>query len=141
MSETRVVVVGGGLAGLAAGVACADAGARVTLLEARPRLGGATWSTTLQGLVVDNGQHVFLRCCNEYLDFLGRLGALQRVTLQRRLEVPVLRPGAGTAWLRRNALPAPLHLAPSLLRYAHLGWHLCVLTGSACHFVAVARYA
>ena len=40
----RVIVVGGGLAGLAAAVSCADGGARVTLLEARPRLGGATFS-------------------------------------------------------------------------------------------------
>ena len=121
MGEPRIAVVGGGLAGLAAGLACADAGARVTLLEARSRLGGATWSTTLQGLVVDNGQHVFLRCCTAYLDFLARLDVLDRVTLQRRLEVPVLRPGAAPAWLRRNGLPAPLHLAPSLLRYGHLG--------------------
>jgi squalene-associated FAD-dependent desaturase len=120
VSELRVVVVGGGLAGLAAGLACADAGARVTLLEARPRLGGATWSTRHQGLAIDNGQHVFLRCCTAYRDFLARIGASDRVELQRRLAIPVLRAGARTAWLRRHPLPAPLHLAPSLLRFAHV---------------------
>lgn len=122
MSELQVAVVGGGLAGLAAGLACADAGARVTLLEARPRLGGATWSTQHQGLAIDNGQHVFLRCCTAYRDFLARIGASDRVELQARLAIPVVAPGGRTAWLRRHRLPAPLHLAPSLARFAHLSW-------------------
>jgi squalene-associated FAD-dependent desaturase len=120
MGEPRVVVVGGGLAGLSAAVACMDAGARVTLLEARAHLGGATWSTRRRGLWIDNGQHVFLRCFTHYRAFLRRLGVEDRVHLQRRLSVPVLAPGGPTAWLRRNALPAPLHLAGSLLRFAHL---------------------
>ena len=120
MSAPRVAVVGGGLAGLSAAVACGDAGAEVTLFEARPRLGGATWSTELQGLEVDNGQHVFLRCCSEYLAFLDRIGARARTTIQRRLEIPVLVPGRPTTWLRRAPLPAPLHLAASLARYAPL---------------------
>ena len=58
MSRPRVIVVGGGLAGLQAALACSAAGAGVTLLEARARLGGATWSTTRDGLRVDNGQHL-----------------------------------------------------------------------------------
>ena len=64
----HAVVIGGGLAGLAAAVTAADAGWQVTLLESRARLGGATHSFTraLEGgeLVVDNGQHVFLRWCS-----------------------------------------------------------------------------
>jgi squalene-associated FAD-dependent desaturase len=113
-------VVGGGLAGISAALACADAGARVTLLEARPRLGGATFSTLREGLWIDNGQHVFLRCCTAYRALLVRLGVASRVQLQDRLAVPVLAPGGRPAWLRRSRLPAPLHLAPSLLRYRHL---------------------
>jgi len=120
VSRPRIAVVGGGLAGLAAALACGDAGAEVTLCEARPRLGGATWSTELQGLSVDNGQHVFLRCCTEYLGFLERVGARERTAIQPRLAIPVLTPNGVTSWLRRAALPAPLHLAPSLLRYAPL---------------------
>jgi squalene-associated FAD-dependent desaturase len=120
MSAPHVVVVGGGLAGLQAGLACADAGARVSLFEARPRLGGATWSTTLEGLHVDNGQHVFMRCCTAYRGFLERLGVTDRVELQRRLSVPVAAPDGRRALLRRNALPAPAHLAASVLRFAHL---------------------
>ncbi|HXX48998.1 MAG TPA: hydroxysqualene dehydroxylase HpnE [Myxococcota bacterium] len=120
MSRSHIAVVGGGLAGMAAALACGDAGAEVTLCEARPRLGGATFSTELQGLAVDNGQHVFLRCCTEYLGFLERVGAREKTAIQPRLAIPVLTPNGVTSWLRRAALPAPLHLAPSLLRYGPL---------------------
>jgi squalene-associated FAD-dependent desaturase len=116
----RILVVGGGLAGIAAALACADAGARVRLLEARPRLGGATWSTERDGLAVDNGQHVFLRCCTAYRGLLSRLGVTSLVAIQPRLSIPVLAPGARPAWLRRDRLPAPAHLARSVLGYGHL---------------------
>lgn len=121
MSRPRVVVIGGGIAGLTAALACADGGARVTVLEARGRLGGATWSARREGLWVDNGQHVFLRACTAYRGFLARIGAAGLVDLQRRLSVPVIAPGGRTAWLRRGRLPAPLQLGPSLFGYSHLG--------------------
>ncbi len=117
---TRVVVVGGGLAGISAALTCRDGGAHVTLLEARPRLGGATFSIERDGLVLDNGQHVFLRCCTAYRDFLRRLGTEGDVTLQSRLDIPVLTPGGKVARLRRSGLPAPLHLAGSLGRFGPL---------------------
>jgi len=122
VSAPHVVVVGGGLAGLSAAVACQDAGVRVTLLEARARLGGATWSARMRGLTVDNGQHVFMRCCVAYRGFLERLGVADRVLLQRRLAVPVLTPGGPASWIRRAPLPAPAQLAPSLLRFAPLAF-------------------
>jgi squalene-associated FAD-dependent desaturase len=136
-SQPHVVVVGGGLAGISAALACADAGAGVTLLEKRSRLGGLTWSFTHDGLQVDNGQHVFLRCCTAYLDFLGRIGSAGDVELQERLDVTVLRagpsrPGGPGSWvppagvdaarLSRDRVPAPLHLARSLLRYGLISW-------------------
>jgi hydroxysqualene dehydroxylase len=120
MKPPHVIVVGGGLAGLSAAIDCLDAGLRVTLVEWRPWLGGATWSTTRDGLVVDNGQHVFLRCCTAYRDFLRRIGVEDRVRIQPRLAVPVRAPGGQRAWLRRSALPKPLHMAPSLLRFEHV---------------------
>ena len=117
----RTAVVGGGLAGLAAALECADAGSDVTLLESRPRLGGATWSFRRHGAWFDNGQHVFLRCCTEYRRFLDRLGVSDQVNLQRRLDVAVISPSGRTARLRRSpTLPAPLHLGATLARYRHL---------------------
>jgi squalene-associated FAD-dependent desaturase len=114
------VVVGGGLAGLSAALTCADGGAQVTLLERRPRLGGATWSFEHHGLHFDNGQHVFLRCCTSYRRFLDRIGASDRVVLQPRLDVPVVAPGGRVAHLRRDPLAAPLHLGRALAGYSHL---------------------
>jgi squalene-associated FAD-dependent desaturase len=119
--ERRVVIVGGGLAGITAALDCARDGAKVTLLESRPRLGGAAYSVPRNGLQVDNGQHVFLRCCTAYRDLLARLGALHAVTLQPRLEIPVLSARRAPVWLRRSGLPAPLHLAGALARYPFLG--------------------
>jgi uncharacterized protein with NAD-binding domain and iron-sulfur cluster len=116
----RVAVVGGGLAGISAALDCADAGARVTLLEVRPRLGGAVYSFERDGLRIDNGQHVFLRCFHAYRALLARLGSEHRVTLQPRLEIPLVRPGGEVSVLRRSGLPAPLHLAGTLLRYRNL---------------------
>jgi squalene-associated FAD-dependent desaturase len=124
-SSGSVAVVGGGLAGIATALTCADAGLDVTLLEARPRLGGLTHSFARtvgeRTIWVDNGQHVFLRCCTAYLGLLDRLGVRDQVELQPRLDVPV-RSGryAGTGRLRRDPLPAPLHLARALLGYRWL---------------------
>jgi squalene-associated FAD-dependent desaturase len=119
--HTGVVVVGGGLAGITAALRCADAGYPVTLIESRPYLGGLTYSFRRGDLDVDNGQHVFLRCCTSYLALLNRLGVADRVTLQPRLSIPVRSAGPHrTAWLRRTGLPAPAHLAGSLLRYTPL---------------------
>jgi uncharacterized protein with NAD-binding domain and iron-sulfur cluster len=116
----RVAVIGGGLAGIAAAFECADAGAEVTLLEVRPRLGGAVYSFERDGLSIDNGQHVFLRCFSAYRALLARLGSERRVSIQRRLEIPLVSPGGEVSILRRSALPAPLHLAGTLLRYRRL---------------------
>jgi flavin-dependent amine oxidoreductase len=115
----KVVVVGGGLAGITAAIALSEAGADVTLAEAKPRLGGATSSFSRGGLMVDTGQHVFLRCCVAYRGLLARLGMTGAVTLQDRFDVTVLAPG-GRARLRRTALPGPLHLGKALLGYGFL---------------------
>ncbi|MHB1929737.1 MAG: hydroxysqualene dehydroxylase HpnE [Acidimicrobiales bacterium] len=120
------VVVGGGLAGITPALDLADAGAQVVLLERRRRLGGLTWSFEHDGRWIDNGQHVFLRCCEAYLGFLQRIGSAGDVELQARLDVTAVRPAAGpgrrprVGTLRRSDLPAPLQLGPALLRYPHL---------------------
>jgi squalene-associated FAD-dependent desaturase len=116
-------VIGGGLAGITAAIALAESGAQVTLLEARPRLGGATCSFTRDGLTVDTGQHIFLGCCSAYRGLLGKLGMTAHAPLHR-FDVTVLAPGpAGEprqARLRRTALPGPLHMLPALGRYPFL---------------------
>ena len=122
MNPHRVVVVGGGLAGITAAIALAESGADVTLLEARPRLGGATCSFNRDGLIVDTGQHIFLGCCTAYRGLLAKLGMTGHAPLQRRFDVTVLAPGGQRARLRRTALPGPLHMLPALGRYPFLSW-------------------
>jgi squalene-associated FAD-dependent desaturase len=129
----RIVVVGGGLAGIAAALDCARDGASVTLLESRGRLGGAAYSFTRDGIVADNGQHVFLRCCTAYRALLDRIGATDLVTLQRRLSIAVLAPGGKTAVLRRSGLPAPLHLAAALASFRFLSPRQRVSLARAMH--------
>ncbi len=123
-----VVVIGGGLAGIAASLRLADRGARVVLLETRPHLGGATYSFQRGDLTVDTGQHVFLRCYDTYRELLGRLGVADLAPVQDRFAIPVLhrrQPGGDVhrAWLRRAARgPAPLHLGPALASYTPLSY-------------------
>ncbi|MCM2386773.1 hydroxysqualene dehydroxylase HpnE [Streptomyces albipurpureus] len=121
--ERRAIVIGGGIAGTTTALQLADAGLRVALLEGRPRLGGLAFSFQRGDLTVDNGQHVYLRCCTAYRWFLDRVEGAHLSPLQDRLDVPVLdvgrsRPRLGR--LRRTALPVPLHLAASLATYPHL---------------------
>jgi squalene-associated FAD-dependent desaturase len=120
MTAREVVVIGGGLAGITAAMDLREAGHQVTLLESRSRLGGAASSYARGSMTVDNGQHVFLRCCTAYRDLLGRLGVSGQVHLQDKFDVTVLAPGGKAARLRRNSLPSPLHLAGALAGYKML---------------------
>ncbi|WP_031074401.1 hydroxysqualene dehydroxylase HpnE [Streptomyces sp. NRRL S-118] len=131
----HAVVVGGGIAGITAALRLAGAGLGVTLLEGRPRLGGLAFSFKRGDLTVDNGQHVYLRCCTAYRWFLDRVGGAHLAPLQPRLDVPVLdvaHPrGPRLGRLRRTALPVPLHLAASLATYPHLSLAERVSVGRA----------
>jgi hydroxysqualene dehydroxylase len=112
------IVVGGGLAGITTALRLADAGRAVTLVESRPRLGGAAFSFRRDKLSVDNGQHVFLRCCEAYRWLLDRLDATNKVILQDHLDIPVIRTDGRRARIRRAPhVPAPLHLSAALAAY------------------------
>jgi squalene-associated FAD-dependent desaturase len=119
MSRRRVVVCGGGLAGIAAACEASLLGADVTLVERRPFLGGKAYSFTDDdaGVEVDNGQHVFLGCCTAYIAFLRLIGAYGDTTLQRALDAPVRDRAGRSGALRASRLPAPLHLGPSFATY------------------------
>lgn len=104
-----MVVVGGGLAGITAAIALAEAKIPVTVLEARPWLGGATWSFIRRGLTIDNGQHAFPRCFTSYRALLARLGVTGSIRIQDRLDLTAFT-GDRQLRLRRSGWPAPLHL-------------------------------
>ena len=115
-----VVVVGAGLAGLSATVALARRGVRVHLVERSRLLGGKATSFMVDGVEVDNGQHVVLRCCTEFIDFARELGMEGSLRFQPRFSATVLSRDRPPARLRAAALPAPLHLTLGFARYRHL---------------------
>jgi squalene-associated FAD-dependent desaturase len=110
-----IAVAGGGLAGLAAGCALAQAGFRVTLFERRPYLGGraSSYQHPGTGEVVDNCQHVLLGCCTNLVDFYRRIGVEEKILWFERLVF--VEPGGRQSALSPTWLPAPLHTAPSFL--------------------------
>ena len=116
----KVLIAGGGLAGLAAAAALGRDGWEVDLFEARPYLGGRATSYAVPAggeevaETIDNCQHVLLRCCVNLLDFYQRLGVRERIRFYR--EFYFIEPGGRISVLKRGRLPAPLHLAGSFLR-------------------------
>jgi squalene-associated FAD-dependent desaturase len=119
MPSQSVLVIGGGLAGLACAVALAEAGLEVRLFEKRPHLGGRATSYTLpDGSEVDNCQHVTLGCCTNLADFYRRAGAGDKIRFYDRLYF-VDRQGRRST-IEASRLPAPLHMALSFLAFRGL---------------------
>ena len=121
-AKPTVAVIGGGLAGLSAGCALADAGYPVKLFERRPFLGGRASSYELPGTgeVVDNCQHVLLGCCTNLIDFYKRLGVESQIRWYD--EITFILPGGKSSVLRPSHLPAPMHAGPSFLGSSVLDW-------------------
>src|SRR4029077_1601369 len=107
----KVLIAGGGLAGLSAAAALGGAGFEIELFEARPFLGGRATSYAVPGTpgaepeTIDNCQHVLLRCCVNLLDFYERLGVRQHIRFYR--EFYFIEPGGRVSTLRRGRFPAP----------------------------------
>lgn len=120
---SHVIVIGGGLAGLAAAAALGGAGFSVDLYEARGFLGGRASSFPLDpsdpdSPRIDNCQHVLLRCCANLLDFYRRLGVADQIRYYR--EFHFIEPGGRVSVLRAGPLPAPLRFAASFWRLPFL---------------------
>ena len=119
-SQPTVAVAGGGLAGLAAACALSDAGFRITLFEKRPFVGGraSSWEHPGTGEVVDNCQHVLFRLCTNLIEFYDRIGVADQIRWYD--EMTFIEPGGRTSVMKSSPLPAPLHTAPSFLRFSFL---------------------
>jgi squalene-associated FAD-dependent desaturase len=119
-----VLIIGGGFAGLAAGVALAGAGRRVRLLEQSPYLGGRARSFLYAptGDVVDNGQHLLMGCYHSTLRFLREIGTSERIALQPSLQVHFVEPPGKLTTLKCPALASPWHVLAGVLRSNAFGW-------------------
>jgi len=119
-SQPTVAIAGGGLAGLAAACALSNAGFRVTLFEKRPFLGGraSSWEHPGTGEVVDNCQHVLFRVCTNLIEFYDRIGVADQIRWYDQMTF--IEPGGRTSVMKSSPLPAPLHTAPSFLKFSFL---------------------
>jgi len=117
----RVVVVGGGLAGMACGVALQEAGARVTLIEARQTLGGraGSFEDVQSGETLDNCQHVLLGCCTNLLDLYRRMGVADKIRWERTVHFMNERGDCFDLWGARG-VPAPLHMGAAMAVFGAL---------------------
>jgi squalene-associated FAD-dependent desaturase len=121
VNTATVAIAGGGLAGLAAGCALADAGFRVVLVEKRPFVGGraSSYEHPGTGEVVDNCQHVLLGCCTNLIEFYRRIGVEDKIRWYDRLHF--IEPGGRRSDILPSWLPPPFHTAPSFLGASSLG--------------------
>src|SRR5215472_4159698 len=119
--RNTVAIIGGGLAGLAAGCALSDAGFHVTVFERRPYVGGraSSYEHPGTGEVVDNCQHVLLGCCTNLVHFYEQLGVSDKI--QWFDELTFIEPGGRASRISPTFLPAPFHNIPSFLSASSLG--------------------
>jgi zeta-carotene desaturase len=128
-----VIVMGGGLSGLAAAAALGGVGHRVRILEARPFLGGRATSyeasSSSGSETIDNCQHILLRCCVNLMDFYRRLGVDGDIRFFK--EFIFIEPGGRRSVMRAGALPAPLHFTGSFaaLRFLNMAEKTAVARG------------
>lgn len=132
-----VTVVGGGVAGLSAACALAEAGFRVQLAERRGYLGGRASSYLQPGIgeVIDNCQHVLFGCCTNLIGFYRRIGVLDRVHWTS--DMTMIEPGGRRSTLGPSPLPAPMHGLPRLMAAHAFTWSDKIALGRA--FTALMR--
>lgn len=118
----KVIVIGGGLAGLTASAYLANNNYKVTLLEASPKLGGRSYSFLDKetNTVLDNGQHILMGCYFETLNFLSLIQAKENFYFQKRLKVNFVKEGFCVLPLKSFPFIYPLNLLLGVLRYKAL---------------------
>jgi squalene-associated FAD-dependent desaturase len=112
MPEPDVAVIGAGWAGMAAAVTLAAGGARVCVFESAKQLGGRARSVEVNGLQLDNGQHILLGAYSQTLALISSVNARHGEQLLRQPLALAVHPGF---LLRTPQLPAPVHLAAALV--------------------------
>ncbi|MEK6560920.1 MAG: oleate hydratase, partial [Nitrospirota bacterium] len=108
----KVIIIGGGLAGLSAATELITAGYHVTIIEQRRSLGGRAYSffDKNTGLELDNGQHILMGCYENTFRLLKRIGVTNKLYIQKNLSVDFLNTGGSIYRLNCLPLPAPLHI-------------------------------
>jgi len=130
-NSDRIVIIGGGIAGLAAAVRLAEHEVPVTLVETSKKLGGraASFTDPTTGDTLDNCQHVLMRCCTNLVDLYQRLGVEDHIDWRRTLYFADRQGHLDT--LTADDLPAPLHMLRPMLAFNTLtfGDKIAVMRG------------
>lgn len=115
----RIIIVGGGLAGLTTAYYLSKKKYNVTLIEASPKFGGRTYSLTNEKFndVYDNGQHIMMGCYNETLKLISDLGNRDKIEIQNSLEIPFVEEGGKTIYLRAPRFFYPVNLAAAMMNF------------------------
>ncbi|MFT7617102.1 MAG: squalene-associated FAD-dependent desaturase [Planctomycetota bacterium] len=122
MAKNPVVVVGGGMAGVAAALKLIEFGESVVLLEKKASLGGRATSFVepTTGDEIDNGQHVLLGCCTNVIDLLKTIGTDSLIEWSDSFTY--VEPNSKRHLFAPTFLPAPLHFTPALLSFGALSF-------------------
>ena len=117
--QKKVIVIGGGFAGLTAAAHLSKSNYKVTLLEASPKLGGRAYSFLDKetNTVLDNGQHILMGCYFETLNFLSLIKASENFDFQKRLLVNFVKEGFNVLPLKSFPIFYPLNVLLGVLRY------------------------
>jgi squalene-associated FAD-dependent desaturase len=115
----KILVIGGGLAGLSAAVHLTNKNFKVDLLESSPKLGGRAYSFRAKNGndILDNGQHILMGCYEETLHLMKIIGAEDKLKYQSNLEISFLKENAEQFKLKSAPLPHPFNLLLGLLSY------------------------
>ena len=70
----RVIIIGGGISGLATAYYLARGSVSATIVESRPRLGGVIQTERIDGCTIEAGPDSFLSVKPAALDLIGELG-------------------------------------------------------------------
>ena len=118
--QKKVIVIGGGFAGLTAATYLAKNNFKVTLLEASPKLGGRAYSflDNETDTIIDNGQHILMGCYHDTLDFLSMIGATNNFYFQKRLQVNFVKEGFQIFPLKNAQIVYPLNLIIGLINFS-----------------------
>ena len=117
--QKKVLVIGGGFAGLTAAAYLSHSNYKVTLLESSPKLGGRAYSFLDKetNTIIDNGQHILMGCYFETLNFLSLIGASKNFSFQKRMKVNFVEEGLKIHPLQSPLLFYPVNLLAAVLNY------------------------
>jgi squalene-associated FAD-dependent desaturase len=118
----RVIVFGGGFAGLSTSVYLSENNFEVTLLEASPKLGGRAYSlfNDSQNDIYDNGQHILMGCYEETIAFLKKINSIDKLDIQGSLSIPFVKRGGSIHKLDSRKYSYPLNLLFGFMNYKAL---------------------